>query len=505
MPLRAARLVPAFLGQTGAVPHAPIVLASAGFGTAHAPALPARPHPAYAPAAAGPSPRDTPDSERDPHEPPDPPPEFVRPRRAACGEPLMSGFLSGLRLHLGQRFYLLLAGESLSMCSGSLVEFALGIWIYSHSGSVADFAGAVLAVTWPPVLILPLAGALADRLDRKYLIVGSDVLLSLILALLGWLLWSDRMQLIHLYLFNCIASIIAAVRQPAYQAVVAAIVPPDGYVRASGLTGLGASLATMFAPLVAGLLMGAVGLDGVIVVSFAAFVLGALLVLRSLRRTARGPAADASGAGAAREAAEAGVSVAADVFRNLRAGLAFFRGDRLMSWLLAYAMMRSSLFALATAMITPLVLAGHTQQQLGWIYTCGALGGLAGGLLIVVIGTPRRMMLTVLCFDTLMASSLFGIGAANSMLGYCVFAFTALASGSVAEGCVKAMWMSKVPPRYHGSVFSLVAMFLLAAVSLTLLGAACWSITCWTRPCRPAVRWQAPRWATGWASARGAA
>ncbi|WP_186029624.1 MFS transporter [Burkholderia gladioli] len=397
----------------------------------------------------------------------------------------MSGFLSGLRLHLGQRFYLLLAGESLSMCSGSLVEFALGIWIYSHSGSVADFAGAVLAVTWPPVLILPLAGALADRLDRKYLIVGSDVLLSLILALLGWLLWSDRLQLVHLYLFNCIASIIAAVRQPAYQAVVAAIVPPDGYVRASGLTGLGASLATMFAPLAAGLLMGAVGIDGVIVVSFAAFVLGALLVLRSLRRTARGPAAeatahaaahaggpaaDASGAEAALEAAEAGVSVAADVFRNLRAGLAFFRGDRLMSWLLAYAMMRSSLFALATAMITPLVLAGHTQQQLGWIYTCGALGGLAGGLLIVVIGTPRRMMLTVLCFDALMASSVFGIGAAHSTLGYCVFAFTALASGSVAEGCVKAMWMSKVPPRYHGSVFSLVAMFLLAAASLTLLG-----------------------------------
>lgn len=385
----------------------------------------------------------------------------------------MSGFLSGLRLHLGQRFYLLLAGESLSMCSGSLVEFALGIWIYSHSGSVADFAGAVLAVTWPPVLILPLAGALADRLDRKYLIVGSDVLLSLILALLGWLLWSDRLQLVHLYLFNCIASIIAAVRQPAYQAVVAAIVPPDGYVRASGLTGLGASLAIMFAPLAAGLLMGAVGLDGVIVVSFAAFVLGALLVLRSLRRTARGPAAGEAAHAAAHAggpAAEAGVSVAADVFRNLRAGLAFFRGDRLMSWLLAYAMMRSSLFALATAMITPLVLAGHTQQQLGWIYTCGALGGLAGGLLIVVIGTPRRMMLTVLCFDALMASSVFGIGAANSTLGYCVFAFTALASGSVAEGCVKAMWISKVPPRYHGSVFSLVAMFLLAAASLTLLG-----------------------------------
>ncbi len=37
MPLRAAPLVPAFPGQTGAVPHAPIVLASAGFGTAHAP------------------------------------------------------------------------------------------------------------------------------------------------------------------------------------------------------------------------------------------------------------------------------------------------------------------------------------------------------------------------------------------------------------------------------------------------------------------------------------
>ncbi|TCK33808.1 diaminobutyrate-2-oxoglutarate transaminase [Paraburkholderia sp. BL8N3] len=372
----------------------------------------------------------------------------------------MSNILRGLKFNLGRRFYLLLAGESLSVTSAALVEFALGIWIYSHSGSVTDFAGAILAITWPPVLILPLGGALADRIDRKYLIAGADTMLALILALLGGMLWSDRLELAYLYAFNCVASIVAAMRQPAYQAVIAAIVPPDEYVRATGLTGLSASVSTMFAPLAAGLMMGALGLDVVIAVSLIAFVLGALLVLRALRRMPRIVA----------PAGEASRSVASDVFHNFRAGLAFFREDRLMFWLLAYVMVQSSLLALSSLMITPLVLASHTQQQLGWIYSCGALGGLAGGLLIVVIGTPRRMMLTVVSFDAMLSLSVFGIGAVTATPWYCVFAFTALAAAAVAEGCVKAMWMRKVPERYRGSVFSVVAMCMLGTASATLFG-----------------------------------
>ncbi|MEF9673462.1 hypothetical protein QNM99_19675 [Pseudomonas sp. PCH446] len=58
-------------------------------------------------------------------------------------------------LRPGRSFYFLWCGESLAIVGTALMEFALGVWVYSHTGSAVAFANVVLAATLPAVIFLP--------------------------------------------------------------------------------------------------------------------------------------------------------------------------------------------------------------------------------------------------------------------------------------------------------------------------------------------------------------
>jgi MFS family permease len=163
-------------------------------------------------------------------------------------------------------------------------------------------------------------------------------------------------------------------------------------------------------------------------------------------------------------------SLLPDSLRNFLHGIAFFRTERLMRGLLVYAMIQSSLLALAALMITPLVLASHDSEQLGLIYACGAVGGLAGALLMIALRNPRRLMVIIVCADSLLSVCVLCSGIADSMSGYCLLAFLAMAAAGVAEGCSNALWMRKIPTENRGSVFALISMLCLMTLSAVMMG-----------------------------------
>jgi len=362
----------------------------------------------------------------------------------------------------GSRFNLLWIGDSLTSAGTALMEFALGAWVYAHSGSVTAFAGMLVAATWPPILFLLIAGGLADRIERKYIIVGADLVLDLLVVALILLYASDMLQPLHLYVFNFVASIAASFRQPAYQAAVTDLLTKDKFTRASGLMGLSRSMSGLVAPLLGGVLVAAVGLGGVLTINLICFTCGTLFVLKSFARLP-----------ALRHAVNSGAQptlLTSAVLKNLAAGAAFFRLQPLMIGLLVYATVQSSLNSLAILMVTPLVLAGHGIEQLGLISAFGAMGGASGAALLIAMRNPKRLMPIVIAANVLLSIAVLGIGLAHSMAAYCALAFMALTCASAAEGCVNALWMRKMPERFRASIFSLVGTLTLATMTAMMLG-----------------------------------
>lgn len=361
---------------------------------------------------------------------------------------------------LGRGFYFLWCGESLAVVGTALMEFALGVWVYTHTGSAVAFANVVLAATLPAVLFLPLAGGLADRISHRVIIVCCDVSLAVLLLGVMALLWYERLEPLHLYVFNCLASIVGAFRKPAYQAAVSTIVAPDKFTRASGLVSISKNASALVAPLLAGAIMAKAGLVTILAVDLLTFCSGTLLVIKAFSH--------ARVASVHHDSAAKG-SVFGGALGNVAAALRFFAAERLMAGLLVYTMMRGAVLALATLMMTPLLLSTLGSQTLGMAYTWAALGGLAGAGLLISMGNPRRLMALVAGADLLLAGCVIALGVVSHAVAYCVLAFIAITMASIADASVNSLWMRRIPAGSRASVFALISMLTIAGTSLSVI------------------------------------
>ncbi|NWD74213.1 MFS transporter [Pseudomonas gingeri] len=360
---------------------------------------------------------------------------------------------------LGRSFYFLWSGESLAIMATALMEFALGVWVYSHTGSAVAFANVVLAATLPAIVFLPFAGGLADRFSHRLIIVCCDVSLAVLLLGVIGLLWYDRLEPLHLYIFNCLASTVSAFRTPAYQAAVSTIVTPEKYTQASGLMGISKNAASLVAPLLAGVIMAEAGLVTVLVLDLITFFAGTLLVIKAFSYVRWVPAQhDDTGAEA----------VSGGALSNVKAGLKFFLSSHLMAWLLVYTVVRTALLSMVTLMMTPLLLSTLGSQSLGLTYTWAALGGLLGAGLLVYMGSQRRLMVMAAVADLLLSFCIIALGLASQTVAYCVMAFGAIMVASIADAGVNALWMSRIPAGNRASVFALISMLTIAGSSLAI-------------------------------------
>lgn len=235
-------------------------------------------------------------------------------------------------------------------------------------GVCGGICNVVLAATLPAILFLPLAGGLADRISHRVIIVCCDVSLALLLFVVMALLWFNRLEPLHLYIFNGLASIVGAFRKPAYQAAVNSIVAREKFTRASGLMSISKNASALVAPLMAGAIMAEAGLVTILAVDLITFCSGTLLVIKAFSHVRVAPGChDGVGKG----------TVIQGALSNIAAALKFFAGGQLMAGLLVYTMVRSALLSLATLMMTPLLLSTLGSQTLGMAYTWAALGGLS--------------------------------------------------------------------------------------------------------------------------------
>src|SRR5262245_7540283 len=157
-------------------------------------------------------------------------------------------------------------GQVISLLGSSMTWFALTLWAWQTSGQATTLALVSFFAFIPTLLFSPLAGALVDRWNRKWVMILSD--LGAALATLGILLLytTKNLQLWHLYAVGALGAIFLAFQFPAYSAAITLIIPKEHYARAEGMIGLGQSAAGILAPLLAASLLGVIHLTGIMLI-----------------------------------------------------------------------------------------------------------------------------------------------------------------------------------------------------------------------------------------------
>jgi MFS family permease len=145
----------------------------------------------------------------------------------------------------------------------------------------------------PQLLLVPITGLIADRFDRRKILIVTQSALMLLGLGLGLLLLSGRAELWHLYIFAALLGLVTAIDNPARQTFVSDLVSGRDMSNAVALNSASFNAARMIGPAVAGLLIVVVGSGWVFIINAATFlaVIAALIVLvrRPLRRLTRAP------------------------------------------------------------------------------------------------------------------------------------------------------------------------------------------------------------------------
>lgn len=175
-----------------------------------------------------------------------------------------------------RNFTLLVLGQVSSLMGNYTLKFALSMYILEQTGSASVFAAMLAAAMLPTILLSPFGGVLADRANRRWIMVGLDALsglsvLAAALALpLGRGLWIIGALLIVL-------SVLAAFESPTVQACIPQMLSGDNLMKGNAAVSQVQALAGLVTPFLGSVVYTAFGLEPVLWGTAGCFFLTALL------------------------------------------------------------------------------------------------------------------------------------------------------------------------------------------------------------------------------------
>ena len=174
-----------------------------------------------------------------------------------------------------KNFTLLILGQLTSLFGNFILKLALSMYVLEVTGSAAIFAGILSAATIPTILLSPLGGILADRADRRNIMVALDALTGV--AVLGAALvlsGSNAIAVISTLLI--LLSVLGAFETPTVQACIPTMLQGDNITKGNAVVNQVASLSYLIAPVLGGVLYAMFGLKPVMYASVVCFFITAL-------------------------------------------------------------------------------------------------------------------------------------------------------------------------------------------------------------------------------------
>ncbi|MEU9835857.1 amino acid adenylation domain-containing protein [Streptosporangium sp. NPDC048047] len=340
-----------------------------------------------------------------------------------------------------RRFLLVALGQLASITGSALTEFALPIWIYLTTGSLARFALMAVAGLVPGLLVAPLAGALVDRSDRRRVMLAGDLGAMGTQLVLGALLWTGALESWHVYPLLAVLSVALTFQRVAYGSAIPQLVPKRNLGHANGVAQMAFGVAQLIVPLIAVGLMAAIGLGGILVLDILGSVVAVTILL-----LVRFPA---TMAWRRKE----------PLVAEIRNGFRYSWGQPGLRGMLIFFAVLNVFLSPLFLMISPLVLSFASLDDAGTVAFVSGLGAFLGGLLMTFWGGPRhRRMRGMLALTAALAGFCLLTGARPDLWLIAAGAGGMALCLALVNGVYTTIIQVKVPQRFHGRVFALNTM-----------------------------------------------
>lgn len=360
------------------------------------------------------------------------------------------------RLAQGMRtFTTIWFGQLISTLGSSLSSFALGVWIYDQTGSATLFAISMFSWILPTIFFAPVAGVLADRWDRRIVMILADSMAGAATLAIGILVFNDSLQVWQIYVANFFFSLANTLQWPAYGAATSLMVPKKHLGRAGGMAQIGDAISSLAAPAAAGALYVNFGLKPILLVDIITylFALGSLLLVRFPQP----------------ERSSEGLAGQGSFFKEAMFGWHYIRRRKGLLRLQIVLAGLNFCISITIPLFTPMILEMTSPDILGYMSSVISAGMLAGTLIMSAWGGFKRRTNGSYFGESLIGLSTILTGLVTSLPLITAAQFLGLLALPIANGSTQAIWQSKVAQDVQGRVFSVRRMIAFSIMPLAYL------------------------------------
>ena len=340
-------------------------------------------------------------------------------------------------------FTIIWLGQVVSLLGSAMTWFAFTIWAWEKTGKASALATISFFAFLPAVLLTPIAGAFIDRWNRKLVMLLSDFATAVGTLTVFLIYTFGDLQIWHIYLISILAGFFTAFQYPAYAAAVTMMLSKEDYARASGMLGSARALSGILAPIFAAALLIPLGLTGIMLIDLATFIfaLGTLFFIHIPQPNQT----------------ETGLQSKGTLWQEIVFGFRYIKERPSLRALTILFMLAGIFLAIGATLMAPLVLSltQNNESALATVQSTGAVGGIAGSVILSVWGGTQRRIHNILVGGA--GACLLGIlwlGLTEAVILWAIGSFFFAFFEPFVEGGNIALWQTKVEADVQGRVFS---------------------------------------------------
>ncbi len=338
-----------------------------------------------------------------------------------------------------KKFLFLWFGELISSIGGGLTSFGLAVYVFNQTGSAASMALVSLLAFLPTLILSVPAGVLADRYDRRLLMMVGDGFSGIGVLYILLCMFSGHASLIHICIGVSISSIFSALLEPSYRATVTDILTKEEYSKASGMVSLAGSARYLISPMLAGILLAVSDIKLLLVMDIFTFIITVIVT------------------GIVKRGIVTQRTIKEETFlSSFKEGWKAITAKRGIMVLIIAAGIMTCFMGVFQILAEPMVLDFTDSTTLGIMETICAGGMLVSSLILGVKGLKKGYINTLSVSLAFAGIAMAMFGAKQNIYMMCVTGFLFFAMLPLANNCLDYLTRINIPDEKQGRAWGLI-------------------------------------------------
>ncbi len=341
-----------------------------------------------------------------------------------------------------KKFSIIWAGELVSNIGSGMTAFALSVYVYRLTESVSLVSLVTLLAYLPTILLSPVGGVLADRYDRRLLMILGDMCSGLGLLYILISIQSGSKSIVPILVGVTVNAVFVALLEPSYKATVTDLLTEEEYAKASGMVQIAGNARYLISPALAGILLGFADIRLILLIDIGTFFL-TVFTVAAVRKTLRKPLTGEK---------------TKDMVRELKEGFLLIVQNGGILALVAIMALICFFVGFIQILTPPMLLAISDAKTVGVLASASAMGLLISSVIIGVFGIQKRQ--ADVLFLSAAASGVFmtltGVSIHLIFVGTALFLF--FFSIPFINTCADVLLRVSIPDELQGRVWGMVSL-----------------------------------------------